>query len=255
MTLSLKNITASVEDKRVVSGVSIEIKPGEINVLMGQNGSGKSSLVNAIMGHPRYALASGEMLLGGRNIIGMSPDEKARTGLFLSPQQLPEIHGVTLISFLHKAHQHVSGAKMPVLGFYTYVEAITQKLGFDVSLLKRQVNVGMSGGEKKQSEIIQLAVLKPAFAFLDEIDSGVDKDAIARIYSAIQMLAKENGTGFLLITHYDAILKYLTPDSAHIMYGGTIVRSGGGELAKEIEEKGYTKLLCADKNDNKNISS
>lgn len=252
MTLSLKNITASVGDKRVVSCVNVEIKPGEIHVLMGQNGSGKSSLVNAIMGHPRYALSSGEMLLGGKNIIGMSPDEKGRAGLFLSLQQLPEIHGVTLISFLHKAHQHITGAKMPVLDFYAYVEGITQKLGFDISLLKRQVNVGMSGGEKKQSEIIQLAVLKPAFAFLDEIDSGVDKEAITRIYAAIQTLAKENGTGFLLITHYDAILKYLTPDAVYIMYGGSIVRSGGAELAKEINEKGYTKLLCADKND-KNI--
>src|SRR3989338_8345773 len=247
MNLLLKNITASVEEKTVVSGVNMEIKSGGIHVLMGQNGSGKSSLVNAVMGHPRYAVSSGEMLLGGKNIIGMSADEKARSGLFLSPQQLPEIHGVTLISFLHKAHQHITGAKMPVLPFYEYVEKITEKLGLSTSLLKQQVNVGMSGGEKKQSEIIQLAVLKPAFAFLDEIDSGVDKDVIARIYSAIQTLAKENGTGFLLITHYDAILKYLTPDAVHIMYGGSIVRSGGVELAKEIEEKGYTKLLCEDK--------
>ncbi|MBI2046061.1 MAG: Fe-S cluster assembly ATPase SufC [Parcubacteria group bacterium] len=253
MTVLLKNITVSASGKSVVSGVNMEIKPGEIHILMGQNGSGKSSLVNAVMGHPRYTLVSGEMLLGGRNIIGMSPDEKGRAGLFLSLQQLPEIHGVTLISFLHKAHQHIAGAKMPVLDFYSYAEKITEKLGFDVSLLKRQVNVGMSGGEKKQSEIIQLAVLKPAFAFLDEIDSGVDKDAIVRIYSAIQTLAKENGTGFLLITHYDAILKRLSPDVVHIMYGGKIVRSGGTELAKEIEEKGYTKLLCADKND-KNTS-
>ncbi|MBI5005392.1 MAG: Fe-S cluster assembly ATPase SufC [Candidatus Lloydbacteria bacterium] len=244
MNLLLKNITASVREKLVVSGVNIEIKPGEIHILMGQNGSGKSSLVNAIMGHPGYMLSLGEMLLGGRNIAGMSPDEKARTGLFLSPQQLPEIHGVTLISFLHKAHQHITGAKMPVLDFYAHVKNIAEKLGFPDSLLKRQVNVGMSGGEKKQSEIIQLAVLKPAFAFLDEIDSGVDKDAIVRIYSAIQTLAKETGTGFLLITHYDAILKYLTPDAVHIMYGGKIVRSGGAELVKEIEEKGYTKLLC-----------
>jgi Fe-S cluster assembly ATP-binding protein len=247
MTLSLKNISALAGEKSVVSLVNMEIKSGEIQVLMGQNGSGKSSFVNVIMGHPRYTLSSGEMLLGGKNIIGMSPDEKARAGLFLSLQQLPEIHGVTLISFLHKAHQHITGAKMPVLPFYAYVEKITEKLGFDISLLKRQVNVGMSGGEKKQSEIIQLAVLKPSFAFLDEIDSGVDKDAITRIYSAIQALAKENGTGFLLITHYDSILKYLTPDVVRIMYEGKVVRSGTAELAKEIEEKGYTKLLCENK--------
>jgi len=239
------NIDTKAGTKTIVSGVSLSIKQGEIVILMGQNGSGKSTLLNGIMGHPGYKILSGDIILSGKDIAMFSSDEKARSGLFLSPQTPPTIEGVTLAQFLYAAHRAIGGTK-DILSFYKYAEEQRKKLGIEKDFLKRYVNDGLSGGEKKISELLQLAILKPKYALLDEIDSGVDMDALGKIISTIRNLA-EDGIGFLLVTHSDKILDMLSPEMIYIMYDGKIARSGGKELLNEIKEKGYTKLTCQNK--------
>jgi Fe-S cluster assembly ATP-binding protein len=236
--LEIKNISISANEKDVVKNVSLCVRPGEVHVLMGVNGSGKSSLVNGLMGHPKYKIFDGEIFLNDEDITFLSTDKKAKKGLFLSLQHLPEIDGVSFTNFLYRAHKEMKGGEMTIFEFHKYLSEKAKEYGLSADFLKRSVNTGLSGGEKKQSEAFQLAFFEPKFAFLDEIDSGVDIDALDKIFHVIQAL-REKGTGFLLITHYGKILEKITPDYVHIMKDGIIVRSGGPELATEIAEKGF----------------
>jgi Fe-S cluster assembly ATP-binding protein len=236
--LEIKNISVQADGKDVVKNVSFSVRPGEVHVLMGTNGSGKSSLVNGIMGHPKYKIAGGEIFLDDEDVTFLSTDKKAKKGLFLSLQHLPEIDGVSFTNFLYRAHKEMKGGDETLFEFHKYLSEKAAAYGLSNGFLKRSVNAGLSGGEKKQSEAFQLAFFEPKFAFLDEIDSGVDVDALDKIFHVIREL-RERGTGFLLITHYGKILEKITPDYVHIMKEGRLVRSGGPELANEIAEKGF----------------
>ncbi len=249
--LKLENISVAAEAKTVVSDVSLSVASGELHVLMGPNGSGKSSLLSGVMGHPKFALNGGKILIDGEEITGLSTEEKARKGIFLSMQYIPEIPGVTLLNFLHRAYranaeyphpnplpEKGEGAKLSILDYYKLLEGKAKEVGIDPSYLKRQVGSGLSGGEKKQAEMLQLLALKPKFALLDEIDSGVDVDAMKHIVAGIAK-ARTEGTGVLWVTHYASLLKQVTPDHVSVMQEGKIVRTGGHELAAEIAEKGF----------------
>ncbi len=236
--LELKNISVSTQSKKVVHDISLTINSGEVHILMGPNGSGKSSLVNALFGHPKYEIAEGKILLDEKDVTLLTTEKKAKEGMFLSMQYLPEIAGVTMGQFLHKAYRGIKGGDESVILFHKKMSDKADLLGIDKSFLSRHVNSGLSGGEKKQSEVLQMAVLGPKFAVLDEIDSGVDIDSLGKIFGAISKLSKE-GTGFLLITHYPNILKKITPDYVHIMKEGKIVKSGGQELARVVETGGF----------------
>ena len=236
--LEIKNLSAEVNGKVVVSAISLVVSSGEVHVLMGPNGSGKSSLLNAILGHPKYQLSGGRIVLDGEDITDLPTYKKARKGLFLSQQILPGVEGVTLATLLREAHHHIKNVTIPVLEFYKYLETRASSIGISTDFLKRSVNAGLSGGEKKQSEVLQLMALQPRFAFLDEIDSGVDIDSLKKVFAGIELL-KGEGTGFLLVTHYTKIFQHISPDKVHVMKDGAIVLSGGHELIKKIEEKGF----------------
>jgi len=234
MSLDVKNLKVEIDGKVIVDDVSFSVGSGEVHVLMGPNGSGKSTLLNAIMSDN----VSGSVILDGKDITDMNTELKAREGLFLSVQHLPKIDGVTLSNFLHKSYKKMTSSDISVLDFFNKLKDIADSVGIDKEFLSKYVNSGLSGGEKKQSEILQLLALEPKFAFLDEIDSGVDADSLEKVFAGIKKLA-ENGTGFLLVTHYPSILKHITPDVVHIMDNGKIIKSGGRELAEEIEKNGY----------------
>jgi Fe-S cluster assembly ATP-binding protein len=236
--LELKNITIATQGKTVAQDISLTINGGETHILMGPNGSGKSSLASAIFGHPKYEITNGEIFLDGENITALATEKKSRKGLFLSMQYLPEIAGVTMGQFLYRAYKDTKGGDESVLEFHKKMSDKAVELGIDKSFLSRHVNSGLSGGEKKQSEALQMAVLEPKFAVLDEIDSGVDVDSLDKIFNAVNELSKK-GTGFLLITHYTNILKKITPDYVYVMKEGRIVKSGGREIIDEIEEGGF----------------
>ena len=245
--LEIKNLRVDVagmsespnrDNKTVVEDVSLTVLSGEVHIIMGPNGSGKSSLVNAIFNHPRYKISGGKILLDKEEITNDSVYKKSHKGLFLSTQYLPEIDGVTLMVFLHKSYNALKGLKTPILEFNKYLMGLACEIGIDVSFLGRALNFGLSGGEKKQSEVLQLLALEPDFAFLDEIDSGVDIDSINKVVKGINVLRKK-GTGFVLITHNTKILKKLTPDIIHIMKEGRIIKSGGVGIVKEVEKSGF----------------
>lgn len=236
--LKVQNLTIEAGDKRVAHDVSFSVAPGEVHIVMGPNGSGKSSLANALMGHPRYTVTSGTIELVGEDITQAPTEVRAKAGLFLSMQYLPQVSGVTLLAFLHRAHKELTGEEVSVLEYHKRLEERARAVGIDSAFLRRGLNENLSGGEKKQTEMLQLLALKPKFAILDEIDSGVDIDSLQKVFRGVKLL-QEEGTGFLLITHYQNILKNVTPDRVHVMQGGTIVRSGGKELAEEITERGF----------------
>lgn len=238
----IKNLTVTTAGKTVVTDMTLHIGSGELHVLMGPNGSGKSSLLNAIMGHPKYPITEGQIFLDDEDITVLATEKKAKAGLFLSLQHLPEIAGVTLTNFLHRAYKELKDGKETPLEFYKMIEARAREFGIDPTFLKKHVNKGLSGGEKKQSEVLQLLALEPKFAFLDEIDSGVDVDAMKRIFTVIEHL-RGKGVGFLLVTHYSNILKSLTPDHVHVMKDGKLVTSGGKELAEKIARDGFDTIL------------
>ncbi len=241
-TLELKNIHASVNGKEILKGVSLEIDTNEVHALMGPNGSGKSTLAFVIMGHPKYEITEGVMLLDGEVFNDWSPDERAKKGLFLSFQYPVEIPGVTVENFMRQAVKEVTGEEQDVLEFHRKFDEKLHNFKVDPTFAKRYLNEGFSGGEKKRMEILQMLMLMPKFAILDETDSGLDVDALKIVAEGINKLrGPEHGA--LLITHYNRILHYVVPDKVHIFSDGKIIKSGGKELANEIETVGYESLM------------
>ncbi len=236
----IRDLHVSVENREILKGVNLAIRKGEIAALMGPNGSGKSTLAYAIMGHPKYKVTSGEVIFKARNILQMKPDERARMGIFLSFQYPHEISGVTLSNFLRTALNSVRNEKVSVRDFHEMLSEKMKMLGIDPSFAERYVNEGFSGGEKKRAEILQLAVLEPEIALLDETDSGLDIDALRTVANGVKKIYNDKGNmGIFIITHYQRILNYIEPDVVHVMIDGRIVSSGKGELVRELEEKGY----------------
>lgn len=240
--LEIKNLHASVETqdgpKPILKGVNLTIDSGQIHAIMGPNGSGKSTLAYALAGHPAYEVTEGEVLLDGENLLEMEVDERARAGLFLAMQYPVEVAGVSVSNFLRTAKTAIDGEAPPLRTWVKEVNAAMEKLRMGSDFAQRDVNSGFSGGEKKRHEILQMALLKPRFAIMDETDSGLDIDALKIVSEGVNRQRSDN-LGVLVITHYQRILEYLKPDYVHIMMDGRIVRSGGPELARELEEKGY----------------
>lgn len=239
--LSIKKLSVSADKKNILKNFSLTMRPGEIHVIMGPNGSGKSTLCNALMGHPSYTVTAGSIVFHGKNIVKMDASERARLGMFLSFQQPREIPGVSLASMLRMAKHAQMNAKEKFdrKQFIAdlKIELDTMKLGKE--FLTRPLNENASGGERKRLEMVQLAMLKPKLAILDEIDSGLDVDALKLIAKRIQKMSKENRTAFLIITHYQRLLTYIKPDRVHILVNGTLVKSGKADIVKKIEKDGY----------------
>jgi Fe-S cluster assembly ATP-binding protein len=236
--LEVKDLHVRVEDREILKGVDLTIKSGEVHAIMGRNGSGKSTLSYAIMGHPRYVVTKGSITYKGQDLLEMSPDQRARVGLALAFQYPVAIPGVSVSNFLRASVNAVRGKEVPVKEFRIELKAQMKKLGVQDEFLSRYVNDGFSGGEKKRLEILQLSMLKPQLAVLDETDSGLDIDALKTVADGINALSA-NDTALLLITHYERILNYVQPHFIHVFQDGRIVKSGGAELAKELEERGY----------------
>ncbi len=236
------SITAQ-RDTHIVKGVDLMIRPGEVHALMGPNGSGKSTLANAIAGSPTYTIDSGQVMLKGEDITTMKPDERARKGLFLSFQYPTPIPGVTMVNLMRMSlKMRRGGDEMPAREFLEHLRATLKTLKIDEDFARRYVNDGFSGGEKKRAEILQLGMLRPDMAILDETDSGLDVDALRTVAEGIDALRTPE-IGVLIITHYQRILNYITPDFVHVLVDGRIVRSGDAELAKQIETDGYDPIL------------
>jgi Fe-S cluster assembly ATP-binding protein len=238
MSLQIKNLHVTVEKKEIVKDLSLTIEPGEVHVIMGPNGSGKSTLANALMGNPEYTVTKGEVILNNADITNLSPDKKAQAGLFLSPQYPPEINGVSVGNFLRLTKNALTKTTNDPLTFRTEILAMMEKLHIPPEFLSRSLNTGFSGGEKKKMEILQLLILNPIYAILDETDSGLDVDALKIVAEGINAF-KTKEKGLLLITHYQRLLDYIIPDVVHIMREGKIVKSGGKELVEEIEKEGF----------------
>ncbi|QRL25270.1 Fe-S cluster assembly ATPase SufC [Staphylococcus epidermidis] len=239
-TLEIKDLHVSIEDKEILKGVNLTINTGEIHAIMGPNGTGKSTLSSAIMGHPSYEVTQGEVLLDGVNILELDVDERAKAGLFLAMQYPSENTGVTNADFMRSAinAKREEGQEINLMQFIKKLDKQMDFLDIDKDMAQRYLNEGFSGGEKKRNEILQLMMLEPKFAILDEIDSGLDIDALKVVSKGINQMRGEE-FGALMITHYQRLLNYITPDKVHVMYGGKVVKSGGPELAKRLEEEGY----------------
>lgn len=239
-TLEIKDLHVSIEDKEILKGVNLTINTGEIHAIMGPNGTGKSTLSSAIMGYPSYEVTQGEVLLDGVNILELDVDERAKAGLFLAMQYPSEITGVTNADFMRSAinAKREEGQEINLMQFIKKLDKQMDFLDIDKDMAQRYLNEGFSGGEKKRNEILQLMMLEPKFAILDEIDSGLDIDALKVVSKGINQMRGEE-FGALMITHYQRLLNYITPDKVHVMYGGKVVKSGGPELAKRLEEEGY----------------
>src|SRR3989338_4031269 len=240
--LVIEGLHAEIDGKEILKGVTLCIKSGEIHAVMGPNGAGKSTLSHVIMGHPKYAVTKGDIKLDGESILGLSPYKRAKKGIFMSFQYPAEVPGVSIGSFLRNAYNAVSGKEVPVLEFQKFVKEKSEMLGIKQDFIKRGLNEGFSGGKKKKCEILQLAVLSPKMAILDETDSGLDVDALRIVSEGINRIKSAAGMGVMLITHYNRILKHVRPDFVHIMRDGRIVQSGEGDLAVEIEERGYASM-------------
>lgn len=240
--LIIKNLHVSVEGKEILKGVNLTIKKGEVVALMGPNGSGKSTLAYTLMGHPKYEVTKGEALWKGKNILEMSPDERAKSGVFLSFQYPQEITGVPVSNFLKTALSAVKGEKVSPADFLKLLKEKMALLKVDPSFSRRYLNEGFSGGEKKRTEILQMAVLQPEIAILDETDSGLDISSLKVVGDGVNAVAGPN-MGILIITHYQRILNYIKPTTVHILVDGKIVKSGSKDLALELEKKGYEWLL------------
>jgi Fe-S cluster assembly ATP-binding protein len=238
-TLEVRDLHATVEGKQILNGIDLVVRQGETHALMGPNGSGKSTLSNVIMGRPGYVITRGQVIFRGEDITTLTPDQRAKRGLFLAMQYPTEVPGVSVVNFLRTAYQAVNGGEsVSALAFRNHMKEQMDRLGIDDAMVNRYVNQGFSGGEKKRNEILQLAVLAPQIAILDETDSGLDIDSLKLVAEGVQELVGPE-LGVLLITHYQRMLNYITPDRVHVMMRGRIVKSGGAELAHELEAKGY----------------
>jgi Fe-S cluster assembly ATP-binding protein len=245
-TLEIKDLHVSVVadevDKEILAGVDLTIRAGETHAIMGPNGSGKSTLSYAIAGHPKYQVTSGSILLDGENVLDMTVDERARAGLFLAMQYPVEVPGVSMTNFLRTAVTAVRGEAPKLRLWVKEVKEAMAALDIDPAFAERSVNEGFSGGEKKRHEILQLALLRPKIAILDETDSGLDVDALRVVSAGINHFKSTGEVGVMLITHYTRILRHVTPDFVHVFAGGRIVESGGSELADRLEEEGYERF-------------
>ncbi|HEY8589365.1 MAG TPA: Fe-S cluster assembly ATPase SufC [Naasia sp.] len=246
-TLSISGLEVSVETdsgpKQILRGVDLTINEGEIHAVMGPNGSGKSTLAYAIAGHPKYTVDAGSITLDGEDVLAMSVDERARAGLFLAMQYPVEIPGVTNSNFLRTAKTAIDGEAPAIRGWIKDVRDSMGRLRMDASFAERNVNEGFSGGEKKRNEILQLELLKPRFAVLDETDSGLDVDALKVVSEGVNRAKANTGLGILLITHYTRILRYIHPDFVHVFVAGRVAEEGGPELAERLENEGYDRFL------------
>jgi Fe-S cluster assembly ATP-binding protein len=244
--LDIRNLTATVSGKQILNGINLTVNAGEVHAIMGPNGSGKSTLAQVLAGHPAYEITAGEVTYDGRDLLEMQPEERAQAGVFLAFQYPVEIPGVSNAYFLRAAYNEMRKARgedeVDPLEFLDIVEDRAKLVEMDASFLSRSVNVGFSGGEKKRNEILQMAVLQPKLAILDETDSGLDIDALRVVADGVNALKRpDNAT--IVVTHYQRLLNYIVPDFVHVLAGGRIVKSGGRELALELEAKGYDWLL------------
>ena len=244
--LEIKNLHACVGDKEIIKGLNLTINEGEVHAIMGPNGAGKSSLSYVLSGKDGYVVTSGEILFKGKNLLDMSVEERARNGLFLSLQYPTDIPGVVVSNFLkhslNAVRKHNNEEELDTLSFMKLLRKESEALGINQEMLKRFVNVGFSGGEKKRFETLQMALLKPSFAILDEIDSGLDIDALKTVSEGVNALRNEKNA-FLVITHYQRLLSYIVPDVIHIFADGKIVKTGDKNLALELEKNGYASFL------------
>jgi Fe-S cluster assembly ATP-binding protein len=240
-SLVIEDLHVRVDEEEILHGVDLTVEPGKVHALMGPNGSGKSTLAYALAGHPRYTVTRGRATFAGDNVLEMRPDERAQSGMFLAMQYPVEVPGVSVTNFLRQAVTAVRGEDVPVRQFAKELREQMKLLGMDSNFAERHLNEGFSGGEKKRHEILQMALLKPTLAIMDETDSGLDVDALRVVSQGVNRLRNPD-LGVLLITHYTRILRYITPDVVHVMLGGRIVKSGGKELADELEEHGYEPL-------------
>jgi len=247
--LLIKDLHVSIQEKEILKGIDLEVKPGEVHAIMGPNGGGKSTLAYALAGHPKYEVESGEVLMGDQNLLELAPDERARAGLFLAFQYPVAIPGVSMANFLRTAVNAVKGGNgngekksVPIAQFRKMMLEKMALLKMDRAFARRYLNDGFSGGEKKRAEILQMALLEPKFAIMDETDSGLDIDALRIVSEGVNTLKGPN-MGVVVITHYNRILSYIKPDYVHILIDGRIVHSGGPELALRLEEEGYDQIL------------
>jgi Fe-S cluster assembly ATP-binding protein len=240
--LEIRNLHATVEGKEILRGLTLKVNKGEVHAIMGPNGSGKSTLAKVLAGHPAYEVTAGEVLYEGQNLLELEPDERARRGLFLAFQYPVEVPGVSNAQFLRLAYnekrKHLGEEELDPLEFKDLLTERAKIVEMDAGLMSRSVNEGFSGGEKKRNEILQMAVLEPTLAVLDETDSGLDIDALRIVADGVNHLRTPDNA-ILLVTHYQRLLNYIVPDYVHVLYRGRIVRSGGKELALMLEEKGY----------------
>lgn len=238
--LLIQDLHVSLEDKELLKGINLKLKRGEVVALMGPNGSGKSTIAQVLMGSPKYKITKGKIFLNDEEITNAKPEDRAKKGLFLSFQYPAEISGVTLSNFLRTAYNSLRNTNIPVLDFYKLLKEKMSLLKMDDSFSRRYLNEGFSGGEKKKAEILQLAVLEPKFAIIDEVDSGTDVDAMKILSEGINKLKKETNTGIFIITHYNRILEYVKPDRVLVLVNGKITKEGTYTLAHDIEKLGYS---------------
>ncbi|OLT44045.1 Fe-S cluster assembly ATPase SufC [Serinicoccus sp. CNJ-927] len=248
-TLEIKNLQVSVETedsaKEILRGVDLTINSGETHAIMGPNGSGKSTLAYAIAGHPKYAVTGGEVLLDGEDVLDMGVDERAQAGLFLAMQYPVEVPGVTVSNFLRTAKTSIDGEAPKLRHWVKDVKGAMESLRMDPSFAERNVNEGFSGGEKKRHEILQMELIEPKIAILDETDSGLDVDALKVVSEGVNRVKDKTGLGVMLITHYTRILRYIQPDYVHVFVNGRVAESGSRDLADRLEEEGYDRFLTA----------
>lgn len=246
-TLEIRDLHVSVETKEgpkpILRGVDLTINSGETHAIMGPNGSGKSTLAYSLAGHPKYQITSGTVTLDGEDVLAMSVDERARAGLFLAMQYPVEVPGVSVSNFLRTAKTAIDGEAPPLRSWIKDVAGAMEKLRMDETFSERSVNEGFSGGEKKRHEILQMELLKPRFAILDETDSGLDVDALRIVSEGVNRVKESTEVGVLLITHYTRILRYITPDFVHVFVDGRVAEEGGPELAERLENEGYDRFL------------
>ena len=250
MLLEIKDLHASIDDKEILKGLNLTVNKGEVHAIMGPNGSGKSTLSKVLAGHPSYTVTGGEVLYNGENLLELEPDERAKAGIFLAFQYPVEVPGVSNSQFLRLAYnekmKHLGEEELDPLEFNDYLKERAKIVEMGSEFFKRSVNEGFSGGEKKRNEILQMAVLNPTLAILDETDSGLDIDALRIVAGGVNQL-RSSDNAIILVTHYQRLLNYIVPDFVHVLADGRVVKEGGKELALELEEKGYDWVKAASK--------